>query len=533
MGLLTITQPESYSPIYNDYIYSLQSNFNPPTTPFPPNYRYVADVYINDSFITRTKVFPNVTNYGIFRLDRICQDYISYDYQNIPTISENFNQNCSSIANIKLVFFEEYGSLTTGTTIFTATSITADTLAFYNGAISYLGDLNNNYDPTVFEGSTRVRGPKTFVNYAHRRYLADPISNSLYGGEFMTYAPRTLKMDYTDTYWLNIINPVEYNIYQMVVETYDKNNTLISAYTFDNGYFTPSLTGVSMCNDLISVGVGPLNLNSVAYSFYSAPIIDQDVSYYKVWTLWNDQISSPERSSEIFTINMSNKKFYQKFRFTWLNSLGGFDRFSFEGRNSQNKNVVNSTEYKKLYGDTSGSYISYGSENRSREVIYQNVENTYTVNSQFITESEAYWLNELYTSPVVFLEVSEKLDTWVTTENVGGLLKLIFTEPHNLDDSDLVCIIDCNDSSNNQYSSVTVEDPFSCLVATNYFNSTFGYIFPVGKTPKTLPIIINDKNYTIKQAISPRNISVAINFSLSLDDPKQRGGKSTSLFISP
>jgi len=523
MALTGILEPNDYLPIYNDYMWVVNTTFTPP---LPPNYRYVADIYINNDFITRTKVFPNPSNYGIFRLDRICQDYISYDYHPRPQINENVYPNPSSIANIYLNFFEEYGSLSTGTTIFSATSAQTQYRRFYNGALSYRGDLYQNYDPTTFNPNLQ-RGKKTFIGYEPTNYQTQLFSFNPLCGQFMTNGPRSLKMDYNDTYTVNIIQTFSGGVDEVIVETYDETNNQLGSYAFPNPYNVPSLTGSTslMGNDLLTIGIGPLNINSVQYSFGSAPIIDQSVVYYKVYTRFNDGVSSPERTSEEYTIIMNHKKYYQKFRFAWLNAVGGFDRFSFEGRNSQTKEVINTTEFKTLYGDGTSTNYSYNSAEFSREIIYQSVQNTYTVNTQFITENEAYWLNELYTSPVVYLEVSEVIDEWNATEDVGGLLKLYFPKPHNLKDQDLVMIIDCDDPTNNQYSSVVVENDMNCLVATSYFPSSSGIIIPIGKTPPILPVILNDKTYTIKQAITPRNISVGMNFTLSLDDPKQRGGK--------
>lgn len=526
MALNAITTPTPYLPIYNDYILAVGTTF---TSPLPPNYRFVCDTYINNNYITRTKVFPNPSNTGIFRLDRILQDYISYDYNARPKIDENFAGNCNSIANVRFELFEEYGSLSTGTTIFSATSATTAYLQYYNGALSYRGDYQQNIDPTTFNNNAN-RGPKTFIGYQYRNYQAIPQSILGFGGQFMTNGPRTLKMAYNDTYFVNIINPVEFYVAEMVVETYDETNAQIGSYVFpNNGFITPSLTGSTMCSDIVSIGIGPLNINSVQYSYGSAPIIDESVVYYKVYTRYNDGVSPVEISSEEYTIIMNHKKYYQKFRFAWLNTLGGFDRFSFEGRNSQTKEVINTTEFKTLYGDGSSTNYSYVRDEFSREIIYQNSQNNYVVNSQFITEQEAYWLNELYTSPVVYLEIPENLAEYYAVEDVSGLAKLKFREPHLIEDGDLLCIIDCDDPTNNQYTTCVVEDPKEMLLAASFFTSTKGIVFNIGKIPKTLPVIITDKQYTIKQAITPRNISIALNFSLSLDDPRQRGGKNNTL----
>jgi hypothetical protein len=526
MGLNNDNISTNHTPIYNDFWASVGTTF---TAPLPPNYRFVADVYVNDVFVTRMKTFPNKQEFGVFRLNRVLEDYVSYDFATKADIGEPFFGNCNSIKNVYCVFFEEYGSLSTGTTIFTATSITGATSIFYNGAISYLGDYKQNYDKDVFQPNSLGgnRGPKTFIKSSNtfRNNLATTAFAPL-GGQFLTNAPRVLTMDYSDMYFVDIFNVIPSGISYLQVITFDNTNTQLSSATYANSsYIDPNLSGVTMCNDKISVGIGPHNINTVQSSFSTVPIINQDVAYYTCATYFTDGVNPDIRTSEIYRVNITNKKYYDKFRFAWLNNYGSWDRYSFEGRHQQTKTAVNTTEYKQLLGDTTNTTTLSYLNPKGRDIIYQNVQNSYTVNSQFITEDEAYWLNELYNSTTVYLEITPKVNRFIATENVGGLLKLIFAEPHYMEDGDFVVILDCLDSNNNQYSSITVEDPFTCLVATSFFSSTNGYCHWLAKLHTEIPIIIDSKNYLIKQAISPRNISVELSFTTSIDDPKQRGGK--------
>jgi len=517
--MINITSyPQDFLPIYNNYIYSTQSSFYPN---LPANYRAICDVYINDNKVGTLKSYPNKDGYNFFRLDRICQDYFSFDIHDEPNFFDPFYINPNSVKNIKGLFYEEYGDLSTGTTIYTANTVTGDTLIAFNGAIPWIGDMSNNYNPQVKGTGFPVVTGLNFTNYWPQSYIAQdgiPGVESL----FMTYAPRTLKMNYTDTYYLNILTQLTDVLYKLDVRTYDSDGNLITSETWNNSYNVVTLTGATSETVLQSIGIGPLDINTLSLNSTGAPLINADVSYYTIQGLDFYDYYCTEK----FKVVMNTKKYYQKFRFRWLNSLGGFDSYTFEGRNSPTKNVRNSTEFTKLFGyeNIFGEY-QYPNGDRGRKNIYQSVETQYTVFSQFITEAESYWLNELFTSPEVYLEVIEDPKEIASTFDWlgSGLLGISYNTPHLYTTNALLCIIDCNDSDNNQYAGVNIIDDFNIGLAALYAPITNGLTFTIDGPIKLLPIIINSKTYNIKQGINPRNIQVQIDFTLALEDPKQRG----------
>ena len=511
----SIIYPENYLPIYNDYIYSTDSTFSPN---LPNNYRAICDVYINDSKVGTLKSYPNKNGWCYFRLDRICQDYFSFDIS-VEELSSLWSPNDNSVKNIYGVFYEEYGDLSTGTTIYTGDSVTGQTLIAYNGAIPWIGDMSNNYNPQVQGTGSVVKSGLNFTNYWNTSYNAESGLNKL----FMTYAPRTLKMDYTDTYFLNILSVVDDEAGILEIKTYASDGTLLNTFQDYNTAPLPILTGSSSQTALMSVGIGPLNINTRVSSILGTPLIMPQVAYY---TAQLKNTADTDISSEIFKVVMDTKKYYQRFRFRWLNSLGAFDSYTFEGRNSATKNVRNSTEYSKLFGyeNSLGGY-AYENGGRGRKTIYQSVETQYTVFSQFITEAESYWLNELFTSPEVYLEVVDEPKQFQTTYdyNGSGLLGISYSSPHYYRNDNLLCVIDCDLLGFRGYAGVTVIDDYNILVATSYVDIPNGFSFTVSDPNKLLPIMINSKTYNIKQGISPRNIQVQIDFTLALEDPKQRG----------
>lgn len=91
------------------------------------------------------------------------------------------------------------------------------------------------------------------------------------------------------------------------------------------------------------------------------------------------------------------KCFANPIRMWWLNKLGGFDAFTFTG---DIKESIRSkqTSYERDLG------FSFDVKDRGETVLGVKAENRLEAFSDFMTRDEAEWLQELYTSPQVFLQ---------------------------------------------------------------------------------------------------------------------------------
>lgn len=89
-------------------------------------------------------------------------------------------------------------------------------------------------------------------------------------------------------------------------------------------------------------------------------------------------------------------------RFWWLNKLGGFDAFTFTG-DIQESIRSKRTSYERDLG------FSFDVEDRGETVLGVKAENRFEAFSDFMTRDEADWLQELYTSPMVFLQEDSDL----------------------------------------------------------------------------------------------------------------------------
>jgi hypothetical protein len=151
-----------------------------------------------------------------------------------------------------------------------------------------------------------------------------------------------------------------------------------------------------------SIGVGPDNINNSTLATGSQPVIDSTVYSYSV--VLQDNTNTATSPTMYFTVDKRCSKFEPK-NLWWLNRLGGFDSYDFTMRNK--KNVVSSrTEYTRIIGslDTSVSpdQWNYTIGDRGRTTMSVNVNESNQYQSNWLTELEAAWMEELFTSPEVY-----------------------------------------------------------------------------------------------------------------------------------
>jgi len=93
--------------------------------------------------------------------------------------------------------------------------------------------------------------------------------------------------------------------------------------------------------------------------------------------------------------------------------MGGYDYFTFN-KDKKRTVAINRTEYKQVLD------IAYEFGDRGDVVLAQDVQYTFTLNSDWISEETYLWLEELVTSPevyiVTFLDSKYKLDPIVITD---------------------------------------------------------------------------------------------------------------------
>lgn len=110
MSILLNTVPGSYQSAHEDILFVAYEATKATDNATYPDYKYVLDLYVNGTFQTRQKVFPNPDNYrGIFNIGKIVRNYVGTTFN--PTMSQIRAQQFgadSFYVDVQCKFGEDY-----------------------------------------------------------------------------------------------------------------------------------------------------------------------------------------------------------------------------------------------------------------------------------------------------------------------------------------------------------------------------------------------------------------------------------------
>lgn len=361
MAITVYNTPASYAPAYNQMIFTLSS-----TNVTQPNFRYIADIYVNGSSdYTRLEVGKNPTNSsGVFDISGIVQNYLSRDAEDNTT---TFKQCENSIVSYEVKFGEQYGP-SSGITNYT--NLTNSTGYCFNGvfdANSFLEFTTNKYVTINSSTIWLSDSPKIYTRIGEKLNLG-----------FMT---RTVD-----------------NAYYLLIKTYTSSGTLQNSVTILNPYKSISNRQDRSINVNISYDwLTSLTTGDLASG--TAPFINASTNYYTV-EMTEDNLDAVTESRKIYIDEYCSK--YDPIRFKFMNNYGKYDYYTFTGAKTKNTNIKRNT-YKSNPNEWSGVNYNYSRMSRGLNQYETILDDTITINSDWITEAESEWLEQLVTSPDVYI----------------------------------------------------------------------------------------------------------------------------------
>lgn len=356
-------------PAYNDDFFVVSS-----TNKTANSFQYIADIYVNGTYITREKCFPHpTTGNALFNVKRIVENYVSKDF----SFDIKFATSPNSFCYYQVKFGEEFDSSTTGTTIYPDIALSS-ALYVWNGIYDF-EDYNS------FDSSLHI------LTSASKKFL--------------TNAPNNLNIGSSERFYLSGMTQTSGDIYFAEIETLDINGGSIDVYQLVNPFQAVSTDAMKF----FRVGCGTNDLNQLTsgdiYSsdFNTYPIIGTTVDSYTITMIkYNGTFTSETRKffvKDVCSRTTSNRLFF-------LNKLGGYDAFTFKEKIKINADIKRS-EYKQPQGAWTGSTaFGYNSAQRSVTQYDTNIKDSFTLISDWVTEAEAIWLEELFSSPDVFIDKS-------------------------------------------------------------------------------------------------------------------------------
>ena len=404
MAQVSIDQAPLYRtlPIGQQVMFSV-SNSNIVATMY--KVKFVAEVYVSNTGITYAaneligtfKTTPNNAGAGIFNLRPILESFVSPDnepssiaeYKTVDFnvaqfpihLIDKYSQSDKSIKFFVVRFLVEYATDATSSVLAPTLQVDSTEYTFFNGVLQYNDVLtleNNNYGYDL---------------ETNKFSMVDDDS------KFLTNAPTTQYARLTDYGTLPFLNafPLASDEVDWITITYYNDAGTIGSESINNLDATGGASSVGSFSNtrLLYFGAFPGNLKNWSSTFATA--VGNDLTYYTV------QAKNPAQS-QLYTINIlcPNLRGYEAIRLTWLNQWGVWDYYTFNMKSIRTV-TTKRTPYTQMEGTWNDSTFKIAGYKGGKKNFRVNATEKIKINTDFVSESEGVWFEELINSTEVYI----------------------------------------------------------------------------------------------------------------------------------
>jgi len=387
MAIAINSSPAAYSSIHAPLYYVVGSNNNLQT-----NFKYVCDVYVDGSLVTRLKSFPQpISTKGIFNIAPIVRNYWnSYFKPNISSFSAFPYTGSDIYVPFEVKFGEEYGGVL-------YTNLETSTGRAYNYSFDYL------YNPTS------------------DAFLSASRYDSSYAGFYLTNRDKTqIQFPYslltTGTLYTSFLSDAENTTKNLSLDIVVTDGTV-------NTYTGSTISW----KDYALIDISPRALNT----YIGTTIIDGNTKYYDV------RVKIAGVQVDTMRVNLTCTQ-YDIIPLHFLNAVGGYETFHFSLVNRQSRSVERKSferlnyEYESAttsmdnvdaYGRLYGGTIPFATQQKV----------TYKLISDWINFTDYNWIKELISSPEVYMERNNQFIPVVVGTNNWSEKKRFADKTFNLE----------------------------------------------------------------------------------------------------
>ena len=374
MAVILASQPQEYGLAYNDNPFVFYS-----TEYYLQDSQRFKVIILPDGWpltppLATVRVFPRV---GVSSIGSVFQNRAYYDPSRILQSQLETNVSIPS-ANHPTLF---------------SNSNMAQSYGLFIQEEYKVGGVYIKGASIITEVKTVWNGVNNLTNWLDFDYT--DYDNAVTGKKFLTYAPRTQYIDSNQSAFLYFLAS-DLSITQVVVRGYDSSGSAI----------TSGIINITQTDKYNRIAIGSydiVNSNPSDWITGNPATFLTGVSYYTV------RIEDPTNASETFTFYVDSKcSKYTPVRLHWLNRLGGFDSFNFIYKSEVDTDVKRSSYLQEHHNFTGASW-EYNKASRGNTVYNVEMTSTTRVNTDFLTDSESEWMEDLFTSPVVYQELNNEL----------------------------------------------------------------------------------------------------------------------------
>lgn len=428
MATSLIAKPEPISPAYNPlkFIYDSTNNNQ-------PGFRYIFDVYASGTAtkIAEYRVLPNLDGYGEQDLSRLLRDFVSFEFD--PSANNGFDAT-NSYYKYDVKVGEEYidtvsytSNLTQSGTyvqINVANSFTAGDQVVIEQADGGVANPSleglftvqsaTGTDFVVNSLWSEVTDPTIdgTVNYAdNRKTVTRDIITSLNNYVFNAALPFADWLTYDDAMFIldsatdELLTTMPSGIYMTLEQDCwinFMNNTVSTGYIyFENSTGDIFRRTMNFTGLITMEGVGPNNSGTLALVSGSAPLVDDSVEWYEFWYA----NSAGTRHSQKYRVYLDRRCKINDYEIVFLDRRGSLGSFAFQLRDRFTGNVTRETFNQDITGYVSSQKWTYQPYEQGQRVINPRIDETYDLNTNWMTEDMAAYFTQLVSSPRCWIKI--------------------------------------------------------------------------------------------------------------------------------
>jgi hypothetical protein len=406
MAITIQQQPTSPNMVNNNLVYTVTS-----TQVTQPQFQFVVDIKDESgTLIQRVKQQPNPSSKGVFDVGNILPTILGPTDKAWKTTTPQ--PNSFSGGDFIIAFGEEYGtSPSSSVTLFDGAGSpgnpTIESLRYYF-LLDGFANPNDLVDWNWVSGSKyQEEDAMDDSIFEHQFGLTDFDTNKVKTGDYGTISilrgnlngelgNDTLAQDvYSATYR-------QYDATGSLLDTDVLVDTFSGLRTSSTQQWDEVYTSQSEATRLVHYPAGPQNLEDVG-----VPVL-ADTSYYTVTfnAQGTDRATNEDGVWGVYRFDITDADCaYPGVRFAWKNKYGVWDYFNFTLAESTISNVERQ-EYKASFVDysTSTNSVTYDKSSRGRNNYYNNIIKQHTANSDYLTQTDADILRELFFSTDVYVQ---------------------------------------------------------------------------------------------------------------------------------
>lgn len=357
-------QAEFPNPVYDPIQYSVSSN-----NIGQSNFKYICDIYPSGIVVPIRKKQPAEPDNGfcMFDVAGVMKSFVSPHPPKSNSVI--FKHAINMYNNYQVKFGEEYGPS--------------------SGIVVYPNLATDN--------DTSFAGTFSYKDFAGQSSMANHILGASPNFGWLSNAPSTLDIGTSEQYFMYLCNGESPTLtaYNIVLKTFNSSGTLIQTVKWGSTF--------SHTDYFQYVGVGPKNLSLLTGTETrfsgSLPVITASVSYY---TIYIERASGAQTTPEQ-RFNITDRcQDFNHYRLCFMNNLGGYDSFTFTAVD-QKQETIQRDFFKKRQGSWVSNVWTLGISDRAKSQYNTIIQDQLKLVSGWISESESTWLEELISSPDVYI----------------------------------------------------------------------------------------------------------------------------------